>query len=297
VRAVWALFRDAYYEWSDDNAPRLGAALAYYTVFSVAPLLVLSIAVVGMVFGQEAARGQVMAQIRDLVGDPVASAVQGLIARSSDTSSGILATLVSVGTLLLGASWVFSELQSSMNVIWDAPPPRSSGVSGLVKDRLFSFAMVLAVGFLLLVSLILSTVLSAISTYFQYLLPGATSAWAIYGLDLGASLAIFSLLFALMFKVLPDVNNTWRDVWLGAVVTAVLFAVGKVLLGLYLGRASVTSTYGAAGSLIVLLLWVYYSAQILFFGAEFTQVYARRYGSQVGRRPARKEERAAARAA
>ncbi|MFB3817261.1 MAG: YihY/virulence factor BrkB family protein [Candidatus Methylomirabilales bacterium] len=282
MRAVWTLLRDAYYEWSDDNAPRLGAALSYYTVFSVAPLLILSIAVVGLVFGEEAARGQVMGQIRGLVGDQVAGAVQGMIASSRDTSSGILATLVGLGTLLFGASGVFTELQASMNQIWDVPP-RPGGVWGLVKGRFFSFAMVLAAGFLLLVSLILSAALSAVAAYFQYLLPRALSEWAVYGIDLGASLAIFTVLFALMFRVLPDTRTAWRDVWFGAVATALLFAIGKTLIGLYLGRSSVTSTYGAAGSLIVLLLWVYYSAQILFYGAELTQVYARRYGSQAAR--------------
>jgi membrane protein len=279
VRAAAALFRDAYYEWTDDKAPRLGAALSYYTVFSIAPLLILSIAVVGLVFGEDAARGQVMGQIRGLLGDQVASAVQSMVANAGDKSSGVLATVVGIATLLFGASGVFNELQSSMNEIWDVPPPASSGVWGVVKDRFFSFTMVLGTGFLLLVSLLLSAALAALSKYFQYLLPQALSQWAVYGIDLGTSLLIFSVLFALMFKVLPDVKTSWRDVWLGAFMTAVLFAIGKVLLGLYLGRASVTSAYGAAGSLIVLLLWVYYSSQILFFGAELTQVYARRYGS------------------
>lgn len=292
MRAVWALFRDAFYEWSDDNAPRLGAALSYYTVFSVAPLLILSIAVVGLVFGEEAARGQVMEQIRGLVGDQVASAVQGMIASSRDTSSGILATAVGLATLLFGASGVFTELQASMNQIWDVPP-RAGGVWTLVRGRFFSFAMVLAAGFLLLVSLVLSAGLSAVTKYFQYLLPRTLSEWAVYGIDLGASLAIFTVLFALMFKVLPDTRTSWRDVWVGAVATALLFAVGKSLIGLYLGRSSVTSTYGAAGSLIVLLLWVYYSAQILFFGAELTQVFARRYGSQAARGVLTPEQRGA----
>jgi len=283
VRAVWALLLDAYNEWSEDNAPRLGAALAYYTVFSIAPLLILSIAVVGLVFGQEAAQGQVMAQIGDLVGEQVAGAVQGLIASSSNPSSGLVATIIGLATLLFGASGVFLELQRSMNEIWDVPPRQESGIWTLVKSRFFSFAMVLGVGCLLLLSLALTAVLSAVGAYFQEFVPASVSGRAVYGLDLAASLTIFTILFALMFKVLPDAGAAWRDVWMGAAVTAVLFVVGKFLLGLYLGRAGVASTYGAAGSLIVLLLWVYYSAQILFFGAELTQVYARRYGSRAGR--------------
>jgi membrane protein len=295
VVALGALLRDAYNEWSADNAPRLGAALSYYTVFSVAPLIVLSIAVVGLVFGQDAAQGQVMAQIQGLVGDQAAAAVQGMIAQSRDRSSGLLATIIGLVTLFFGASGVFTELHSSMNAIWNAPPRQSSGIWGLVRTRFFSFTMVLGTGFLLLVSLILSAALSAVSKYFQYLLPATLSDWTMYAVDVGGSLVLFTMLFAVMFKVLPEVPNSWRDVWLGAFITAVLFAVGKVLIGLYLGRSSVSSTYGAAGSLIVLLLWVYYSSQILFFGAEFTQVYARRYGSLADRRLP--EEAAAERAA
>jgi len=283
VRALGTLLRDAYHEWSADNAPRLGAALSYYTVFSVAPLIVLCIAVVGLVFGQEAAQGQVMSQIRSLVGDQAASAVQSMIANAQDRSSGLLATVVGLLTLFFGASGVFAELQGSMNTIWNAPPRKSSGIWGLIRARFFSLTMVLGTGFLLLVSLILSTVLAAVSKHFRYLLPATLSEWTIYAIDLGWSLVLFSVLFAVMFKVLPEAENSWRDVWLGAFITAVLFAVGKVLIGLYLGRSSVSSSYGAAGSLIVLLLWVYYSSQILFFGAEFTQVYARRYGSIAGK--------------
>lgn len=284
MRGLFALLRDAYAEWTEDNAPRLGAALSYYTVFSVAPLIILSIAVVGLVFGQEAAQGQVMGQIRGLVGEQVAAAVQGMVASAGDRSSGLLATVIGFATLFFGASGVFVELQSSMNVIWDAPPRPWRGVWGLIKDRFLSFTMVLGTGFLLLVSLILSAALSVVARYFQFLLPSSMSRWAVHGIDLAASLIIFTVLFAVMFKVLPEVQNSWRDVWLGALFTAALFAMGKVLIGLYLGRSSVTSTYGAAGSLIVLLLWVYYSSQILFFGAELTQVYARRYGSRAGRR-------------
>jgi len=278
--ALVELLKDAYNEWSEDNAPRLGAALAYYTVFSVTPLIILSIAVVGLAFGEEAARGQVITQIRGLVGEPVASAVQAMIAQARSKSSGILATVVGVGTLLFGASGVFTELQASMNTIWDAPPKPWRGVWGLIKDRFFSFTMVLGTGFLLLVSLVVSAVIAAASAYFQHLLPTAFSQAAVYAVDLGSSLAVITVLFAVIFKMLPEVSIRWGDVWAGAFLTAVLFTIGKFFIGLYLGRSSVTSMYGAAGSLIVLLLWVYYSAQILFFGAEFTQVYAKRYGPQ-----------------
>jgi membrane protein len=280
MRAFSQLLREAYAEWSADNAQRLGAALSYYTVFSVAPLLILSIAVVGMAFGKDAAQGRVMDQVQGLLGPQAAAAIQSMIAHSRSFSSGIVATAIGIATLLFGASGAFTELQSSLNEIWDAPQRRDRGWWKLVKSRFLSFTMVLGTGFLLLVSLILSALLSALSGYADHLLPTAISHYTLFAIHAGISLVVIAVLFTLIYKVLPDVQTSWRDVWIGGLMTALLFTVGKFLIGLYLGRASATSAYGAAGSLIVFLLWVYYSAQILYFGAEFTQVYAKRYGSQ-----------------
>ena len=304
MRGVARLLQEVYAEWSADNVPRLGAALSYYTVFSIAPLLILSIAVVGLAFGKDAARGQVMGQVQGLLGRQAAAAIQSMIAHSRSLRSGILATVIGIATLLVGASGAFTELQRSLNEIWDAPQRRDGGWWKVIRSRFLSFTMVLGTGFLLLASLLVSAALSAISGYADHLLPTAVSRYTLFGLHAGLSFAVITLLFAMIFKTLPDVPTSWRDVWIGAGLTASLFTVGKFLIGLYLGRASVTSAYGAAGSLIVFLLWVYYSAQILYVGAEFTQVYARRYGSRAreagtaqvsGQRPERR--RGAARVA
>jgi membrane protein len=288
MRKLWGLVKDAYTEWSADNAFRLSASLSYYTVFSIAPLLVLTMTVIGLVFGQEAAQSEVMGQVRGLMGKEVGATIESMVGGSQDRGSGIFASLISLVTLLLGASGVFVELQDSMNIIWDAPARQSSGIWSFVKGRLLSFAMVIGIGFLLLVSLVLSAALSAMAEYFTPVLPEPLSGWMLPAIHFAVSLAIIALLFALMFKVLPDVQNRWRDVWPGAIVTALLFTVGKFAIGLYLGRSGVASSYGAAASFILLLLWVYYSSLILFFGAELTQVYARRAGAHpAARQPAR----------
>jgi len=279
MRGFTQLLRQVYAEWSADNVPRLGAALSYYTVFSVAPLLVLSIALVGLAFGKDAAQGRVMEQVQGLLGAQAAAAVQTLVAHSRNLPSGILATVIGVAMLLFGASGAFTELQSSLNEIWDVAPRKKGGWWTMIRGRFLSFTMVLGTGFLLLVSLVVSAFLSAASGYADQLLPKAISRYTLFAIHGAISFLVIAVLFAMIFKVLPDVSTSWRDVWIGAALTALLFTFGKLLIGLYLGRASMTSTYGAAGSLIVLLLWVYYSAQILYFGAEFTQVYARRYGS------------------
>ncbi len=266
-------------EWSSDKASRLAAALAYYTIFSLAPLLIIAIAVAGLFFGEAAAREAVVTQLQSLIGQQGAEAVQQMLANANRPGAGTVALIIGVATLLLGASGVFAQLKGALNTIWDVKPAPGQGIWKTVSDRLLSFGMVLGIAFLLLVSLLVSTVLSTLSGQFEQLLPGADFLWQL--LDFVISLGVIALLFAIIYKVLPDVTIAWKDVWVGAGVTALLFTIGKFLIGLYLGRSSVGSTYGAAGSLVVLLVWVYYSAQIVFIGAEFTQVYARRYGSRI----------------
>ncbi len=277
VRSIWDLIVEAYNEWSADNALRLGASLAYYTVFSIAPLLILVMAIVGFVYGGDAAKGQILGQVKDIAGPRIASTLQSML-NPQTRSSGLLATVVSIVTLLVGASGVFVELQDAMNIIWEAPRQVSAGLWTMVKDRLISFAIVFALGFVLLVSLVLSAVLSGVSGYLTAMLPGPLSGWMVEALHFIVSFGVITVLFALMFKFLPDVKTRWGDIWVGAVITALLFTIGKFALGLYLGRNGTTSIYGAAASFILLLMWVYYSAEILFYGAEMTKVYAKRRG-------------------
>jgi membrane protein len=279
---IFTLLKNAAREWSEDKASRLAAALSYYTIFSLAPLLVIVIAIAGLVFGQEAAQQELMVQIEGLVGEEGAFAIQEMIAGASDTGDSILAAVIGFVLLLFGASGVFAQLQDAMNTMWEVKPKEGRGILAIVKDRLLSFGMVLVIGFLLLVSLVLSAALAALSNFMAGLLPANEIVMQV--ISFVVSFAVISLLFALIFKYLPDAKVAWGDVWLGAIVTALLFTIGKELIGLYLGRSAVASTYGAAGSLVILLLWVFYSAQILFFGAEFTQVYANMFGSKI--RPA-----------
>jgi membrane protein len=260
----------------------LGAALAYYALFSMAPLLVLIVAVSGLVLGPAAARGEVVTRMEGLVGPDAAHMLEGMITRVSSPSSGIIATLVSLITILLGASGVFGQLQASLNRIWDVPPT-SRGVRGLVRQRLASLGIIVGIGILMVASLVLTAALAAVQEVLAQYLPVVGP--LLPSLNFGLSLLVTSALFAMIYKVLPDVPMSWGDVWIGAFATALLFTVGKTLIGLYLGRAGTASVYGAAGSLVVLLLWVYYSAQILFIGAELTEVYSRRYGSRRERSP------------
>jgi membrane protein len=273
----WYLLKTAASEWVEDKAPRMGAALAYYTIFSMAPLLVITVAVAGLVFGEKAARGQVAGELTGLVGQQGGEVIQNMLVNASTSSDGVLATVLSVVVLFVGAMGVFGELQDSINTIWEVQPKSGRGVWGIIQDRLLSFVMVMGVAFLLLVSLVVSAALAALGS-----LLGAweTSTLGML-LNLAVSFAVVTLLFAMIFKFLPDAHIAWRDVWLGAVLTALLFSVGKYLIGLYLGRGSIGSTYGAAGSLAVLLVWLYYSAQIFLFGAELTQVYANHFGSKI----------------
>lgn len=278
-QVIIELLKQTFTEWQEDKASRLAAALSYYTAFSLAPLLIIVIAITALAFGQDAAQGEIVGQLQDLVGREGAQAIETMIENSRKPTEGTIATLISIVILIFGATGVFSQLQDALNTIWNVAPKPGRGVKGIVKDRFLSFAMVIGIGFLLLVSLVLSAALSALSNYIGHLVPSLNVVWPL--VNFLFSFAVITFLFAVIYKVLPDVKITWNDVWIGAAITALLFTIGKTLIGLYLGNSSVGSTYGAAGSFVVLLLWVNYSAQILFFGAEFTQVYANRFGSRI----------------
>ncbi len=272
IKAGIGLLKDTYNKWSDHQAPRLGASVAFYTLLSFAPLLILIAAVIALVFTKDAAHKALIDQARQMIGDRGASTVESLLANAQKPSSGILASIIAFVTLLFGASSVFTELHDALNLIWDAKPKASSGLMGMIKDRLFSFGMVLSIGFLLLASLILSAGLAFVGKFFDQVVPIPPP--ILEAVNFIVSFAVITVLFALMFKFVPAVHIDWRDVIVGAIGTALLFTIGKFLLGLYLGKASVGSAYGAAGSLVAIIVWVYYSAQIFFFGAEFTRVYA-----------------------
>lgn len=280
LKGLWMLVKDTFVQWSEDNPFQSAAALAYYTLFSMAPLLLIAIAFAGLVFGREASQNQIIGVIEDLVGVQSARAIQAIIESAGQKlDSGFFATAIGAIFLLLGAGGVVGQLQDSLNAIWRVVPKTGRGIVGFLQDRLVSYAMVLGVGFLLLVSLVISAVLTAVSDMVGGFLP-ITAATA-HILDLLVSSAFITLLFAVIYKFVPDVRIAWRDVWIGAATTSLLFSVGKFLIGFYLGHSTVTSIYGAAGSLVTLLLWVYYSSLMFFFGAELTQVYATRYGSKV----------------
>ncbi len=282
MKIKWAdipgLLKDAYAHWNDDKAPRLGAALAYYTIFSLAPLLLIAVAIAGFVFGPDAARGGIKKEFAAVLGPPGAAAVQMMLASTNKPSANILATIVGVLTVLFGASGVFGSLQDALNTIWGVAPKPDRGIWGFIQDRFLSFAMVGGICFLLLASLVVSTLLAAIGNAIGDAF-GLYYLW--WSLNFLVSIAVITLLFAMIFKVLPDVKLTYSDVWTGAIATAILYTLGKFALGIYLGRASVESAYGAAASLMALLVWIYYSAQILFFGAEFTKVYAAKTNSKI----------------
>jgi len=265
--------------WVNDYAPSMGAALAYYTLFSIAPLLIIVIAVAGLVFGQEAARGEIVDQIQGLIGWEGAIAVQGLLKSASAPAQGILATLFSVAALVIGATTVFGELQSDLDRIWRVPAPvKENGIWTLLRSRLLSFGVVLGLVFLLLVSLVVSAVIAAFSKWSH----GWFNGWEalLQVVNFCISFVITTTLFAMIYKFMPRARIAWEDVWVGAAVTGLLFEIGKLLIGLYLGTTGVASSFGAAGSLVVLLVWVYFSAQIFLLGAEFTWVYSHEYGSK-----------------
>ena len=279
-KQTWKLVKEAASSWIDDYAPSMGAALAYYTVFSIAPLLLIVISVAGLAFGEQAARGEIVGQLQGLMGVEAARAVESLLESVSEPSKGITATVISFGVLLIGATTVFGELQNALDRIWRAPTHEQSGWWGLLRARVLSFGMILGVAFLLMASLVISAALAALSKWWSPIFGG----WEVLAqiVNFVVSFAIVAAVFAMIYKVMPRVDVKWRDVWIGAIVTALLFTLGKYLIGLYIGRSSITSGFGAAGSLVVLLVWVYYSAQIFLMGAEFTWVYAHHFGSLKG---------------
>ena len=278
MRRLWGLVKKSVTAWQDDYASSMGAALAYYTVFSVAPLLVIVIAVAGSFFGEAAVQGELVTQLRDLLGEQGANAVQTLVKSASSPRKGLLAGMVGVVVLVIGATTVFAELQSALDRIWRVPmQQRSRGVWRLVFTRLLAFGLVLATGFLLLVSLVVSTGIHAFAHWWGRI-PGGGHG-IIEVLNIVISMILATGLFAMIYKWMPRAKVAWHDVWIGAAVTAALFEIGKVLIGVYLGKTAIASAFGAAGSIVVLLVWVYYSAQIFLLGAEFTWVYAHTFGS------------------
>lgn len=277
----WSLLKQSFAEWQRDKVARLAAALAYYTAFALAPVLVIVIAIASFLFEQSTVQGRIIDQLQSLLGKDGAEMVREmLVSAQSQDSNSFLATVVGVALLILGASGLFIQLQDALNTVWNVEARTDQGIWRLIRDRLLSFGMVLVIGFLLMVSLLLSAALTAVSGLVgSGGLPGLDVVWQIANAIL--SFGIITLLFGLIYKILPDAKIGWSDVWIGAAITALLFTIGKWLIGLYIGNSSAASAYGAAGSFVVLLLWIYYSAQILLFGAEFTQVYANRFGSRI----------------
>jgi len=282
IRDGWSLVKEAATAWVLDYAPSMGAALSYYSVFSLAPLLLIVISIAGLVFGQDAVRGEVFVQLQGLLGTEASKAVEGLLVSVSKPAEGLASTAIGLVLLMIGATSVFGELQDALDRIWRAPArDRSGGLWGLVRARLLSFGMILGIAFLLMVSLVFSAVVAALGKWWS----GAFGEWAMLAqfFDLVVGFVMTTGVFAMIYKIMPRVRVTWRDVWLGAIVTSLLFTGGRYLIGMYIGRSDLASAYGAAGSLIVVFVWVYYSAQIFLLGAEFTWIYARRFGSMQAR--------------
>ena len=279
-RTAFGLLKATYLEWNKDKAPRMGAALAYYTIFSLAPLLIIAIAIAGLAFGMQAAQGEITRQIQGLIGPEGAHAIQAMLQSAHKPAHGAIAGAIGVLVLFLGASGVLSEMQDALNTIWRVSPDDTSGVSKLIKARFLSFGMVLGIGFLLLVSLLLSAVLAAVAKYVNGILP--VPAVLLESLDFIFSLFFITVLFAMIFKLLPRVAVAWTDVWVGAALTSLLFTAGKFAIGFYIGKSVSASAYGAAGSLVIVVAWIYYSALLLYFGAEFTRIYANNFGSRRG---------------
>ncbi len=282
-KGVFELVKDAGQKWINDNAARLGAALSYYTIFAIPPLFIIVIFVASLFVDQQTVRSGLFGEVGGLIGQQGAEAIQSALKASDPQTKGLVASAMAIGALILTATGLFIELQSDLNIIWGVQQKPGQGIWGFIKTRILSFAMVIAIGFLLMVSLVVSAAVSAVGKYLSAMVPGLGVISVI--LNIGFSFLVIALLFALIFKVLPDVKIAWRDVWIGAVITALLFTAGKFALGLYLGKNSSVSAYGAAGSLVLILLWVYYSAQILFFGAEVTEAYANRFGVHLVPKP------------
>lgn len=278
LKVFWELLKETYDEWSNDNALRLGAALSYYMIFSLPPVLLIVIALAGFIFGEDAARGRIVEEIQGLIGRSGAEGVETMIRNAYKPEAGIIATIVGVVTLIIASTGVFAELQDALNTVWNVKPAEGRGILDILRVRLFSFIMIVGIGFLLLVSLVVSAGISALNDYVLQYQADLISKTLLQIINLVVSLAISTGLFAMIYKLLPDVRIAWKDVWLGAFFTSMLFTIGKFAIGLYLGNSDIGSSYGAAGSMAIILFWVYYSSQILFFGAEFTQVYSRRFG-------------------
>jgi membrane protein len=279
-KSIWQFLKTTINEWVEAEPFQLAAALSYYTLFSLAPLLLIAIGVAGFVFGREAAQNQIVETLQGMIGQDSAQTVQEMIQASNEKpKTGMMSTLIGFVALMFGAGGVVGQLQTSLNRIWEVKPKPGQGIWGFLRQRFFSFAMVLAIGFLLLVSLVVTAVLSSFTGMLSSYLGDAT--FVAHALDILVSFGFVTLLFALIYKYVPDVEIQWRDVWIGAALTSILFTLGKYLIGLYIGTSGVSSTFGAAGSLITILVWVYYSSLIFFLGAEFTRVYATEYGSGV----------------
>lgn len=276
-RAIFELVRDTFKDWSEDKAARLGAALAYYTIFSIGPLLLIAVAIASFVFAD--AQGQIVSKIQGVVGKESADVIAQTMNNANKSGANIFATVIGIVTLLLGASGVFGQLKDALNTIWEVQPKPGQGLLATLRERFLSFTMVLGTGFLLMVSLILSAAAAALSDFLKSFLPGGDIIGFI--ISLIVSLLVTSVMFMLLFKFLPDVKIAWGDVWIGGLVTAILFIVGQFALGLYIGSGAVGTSFGAVSSLVIILVWIYYSTQILFLGAEFTQVYTNKYGSLV----------------
>lgn len=278
VRRWWGIVVDAAYGWMNDDAMSMAASIAFYTIFSLAPLAILVIALAGLVFGDEAARGALIEQLTALVGRDAGQTVQDLIARAGARETGIVASIIGIGTILVGATTVFVELQTALNRIWRVAAPQESTITWLVRVRLKALALIGAIGFLLIVSLVVSAALAAAGRWAAGYLPAMPSLLWLF--DVVTSWAVLTGLFAMIYRILPDTYIRWADVWLGAAANAFLFAVGKFLIGFYIATSGVVSVYGAAGSFVLILLWVYYSAVIFLFGAELTRAYSERSGSR-----------------
>lgn len=279
AREFWELLKAAVNAWFADRAQKLGASLSFYTILALPPLFVIVLFIVSLWVSAASAQQEIYGQLSALLGDAGAKAVENILTNPQQQTRGVIASAIAIGTLIITATGVFLDLQDSLNLIWGVEEKPGQGLRSFIRNRLLSFAMIVGIGFLLLVSLLLSAGLETMDKYFIGLLPGTIEIWR--AINSVVSFGVITLLFALIYKVLPDVKIAWRDVWIGAAITALLFTLGKFLIGMYLGRSSVVSAYGAAGSAIIVLLWVYYSAQILFFGAELTQVYACRFGKRI----------------
>ncbi len=280
LKDIWEMVKTAGNNWVEDKVPRMGAALSYYTIFSIAPLLVIAIGIAGLVFGREAAQHQIVGQIAGVVGETSAKAIQEMLSHAWLNGASVWATVVGVIVLLFGSTGVFVELQDALNTIWKVAPKPGRPIWEMLRERFLSLTVVVGIGFLLLVSLLISAVLSALVKFLTPAsLPGGATLWQV--INNLVTFGFLILVFAFMFKALPDVKIPWRSVWVGAIVTAVLFTLGKYLIGLYVGQTSTQSAFGAAGALVLMLVWVYYSAQIFFFGVELTRVYALRTGTRV----------------